>query len=45
LIGISKSEYNLGNYPETTLYLRRLLRDFKDSPFINEGNLYMGLAI
>ena len=44
LIGISKSEYNLGNYPETTLYLKRLLRDFKDSPFINEGNLYMGLS-
>lgn len=44
LIGISKSEYNLGNYPETTFYLRRLLRDFKDSPFINEGNLFMGLS-
>lgn len=44
LLGIGKSEYFLENYPEAILYLRRLLRDFKDSPHINEANLYLGMS-
>lgn len=44
LLGMGKSEYFLENYPEATLYLRRLLRDFKDSIFVNEANLYLGLS-
>ncbi len=45
LIGLGKAEYFLGNYTESSIYLKRLLRDFKDSPHVNEGNLYMGLAM
>lgn len=44
LIGLAKAEYFLGNYYEATTPLRRLLREFKDSPYINEANLYMGLS-
>ncbi|MCS7214863.1 MAG: hypothetical protein RMI30_04740 [Thermodesulfovibrio sp.] len=44
LLGLAKSEYFLGNYYEATIPLKRLLRDFKNSPLINEGNLYMGLS-
>lgn len=44
LLGIGKSEYFLSNYPEATLYLRRLLRDFKETPYVNEANLYIGLS-
>lgn len=44
LLGLGKSEYFLENYPETILYLRRLLRDFKDSPHTNEANLYLGMS-
>lgn len=44
LLGTGKCEYHLNNYPEATLYLRRLLRDFKESPYANEGSLYLGLS-
>lgn len=44
LLGIGKSEYFLENYPEAILYLRRLLRDFKDSPHVNEANLFLGMS-
>jgi tetratricopeptide (TPR) repeat protein len=44
LLNTGKCEYYLNNYPEASLYLRRLLRDFKESPYINEGNLYLGLS-
>lgn len=44
LLGLAKSEYFLGNYYEATIPLKRLLRDFKNSPYINEANLYMGLT-
>ncbi len=44
LLNTGKCEYFLNNYPEATLYLRRLLRDFKDSPYVNEGSLYLGLS-
>lgn len=44
LLGLAKAEYFLGNYYEVTIPLKRLLRDFKDSPTLNEANLYMGLT-
>ncbi len=44
LLNIGKCEYYLNNYPEASFYLRRLLRDFKESSYTNEGNLYLGLS-
>lgn len=44
LLGTGKCEYFLGNYQEANMYLRRLVRDFKESPAINEGYLYLGLS-
>lgn len=44
LLNTGKCEYHLNNYPEASLYLRRLLRDFKESSYTNEGNLYLGLS-
>lgn len=44
LLGLAKAEYFLGNYYEATIPLKRLLRDFKNSPHVNEANLYMGLS-
>lgn len=35
----------MGNYYEATVPLRRLIRDFSNSPQANEGYLYMGLAL
>jgi len=45
LVGLAKAEYYLGNYYEVTVALKRVLRDFKNSPFINEANLFMGLSL
>lgn len=45
LLGFAKAEYFLGNYYEATVPLKRLLRDFGTSSQVNEGNLYMGLAL
>ncbi len=45
LLGLAKAEYGLGNYYEATVPLKRLLRDFKNSPQVNEANLYMGLSL
>lgn len=45
LLGVAKSDYFLGNYYEATLSLSRLLRDFPNSPYTNEANLYMGLSL
>jgi predicted Zn-dependent protease len=45
LMGLAKAEYYLGNYYEVTVALKRVLRDFKNSPFINEANLFMGLSL
>jgi tetratricopeptide (TPR) repeat protein len=44
LLGLAKAEYFLGNYYEATIPLKRILRDFKNSPAVNEANLYMGLT-
>lgn len=44
LLIVGKCEYYLDNYPEASFYLRRLLRDFKESSYTNEGNLYLGLS-
>jgi len=44
LLGLAKAEYFLGNYYEAAISLKRLLRDFKNSPAVNEANLYMGLT-
>ncbi|MEN2994797.1 MAG: tetratricopeptide repeat protein [Thermodesulfovibrio sp.] len=44
LLGLGKSEYFLGNYYEATVSLKRILRDFKNSPTINEANFYLGLS-
>ncbi|MEJ5227435.1 tetratricopeptide repeat protein [Thermodesulfovibrio sp.] len=45
LLGFAKAEYFMGNYYEATVPLRRLIRDFSNSPQANEGYLYMGLAL
>lgn len=44
LLIVGKCEYYLDNYPEASFYFRRLLRDFKESSYANEGNLYLGLS-
>ncbi len=44
LLGVAKAEYYLRNYYEATVFLKRLLRDFKNSPCVNEANLFMGLS-
>ncbi|HQA03251.1 MAG TPA: tetratricopeptide repeat protein [Thermodesulfovibrio thiophilus] len=44
LLGLAKADYFLGNYYEATIPLKRLLRDFKNSTYINEATLYLGFT-